>query len=103
MKINIEKKKFLQNLISVNKIPENKLKNMRIIQSILEAVDYGNTNYINFDEFTLEDIRKVSEIIYDTEMLQENEIINNAIKTARAVYTFDQIKGKTYSLDEDFF
>jgi hypothetical protein len=103
MKINIEKKKFLQNLISVNKIPENKLKNIRIIQSILEVVDYGNTNYINFDEFTLEDIRKVSEIIYDTEMLQENEIINNAIKTARAIYNFEHIKGRTYLLDEDFF
>lgn len=103
MKINIEKKKFLQNLTNVNNIPEHDFKNMRIIQSILEVIDYGNTNYINFDEFTLEDVRKVSEIIYDTEMLQENEIINNAIKTARTIYNFEHMKGRTYLLDEDFF
>ncbi|MEQ6359521.1 hypothetical protein V7D15_07390 [Thermoanaerobacter thermohydrosulfuricus] len=106
-----EKDKFINSVSKIPQIPDEILKKMNKMQLILEMLDWGNSSYINFDAFTLDDLYEVRSYLDDLAFSHFSQVntsdkyspAGNAAKTYQTMVLLTNLKSKKFFFDEDFF
>lgn len=102
-----EKDKFINSISKIPQIPNEILKKMNKMQLILEMLDWGNSSYINFDAFTLDDLYEVRSYLDELAFTQvtggKYDPAENAAKTYQTMIMLNNLKSSEFPFDEDFF
>ncbi|NNG66419.1 hypothetical protein [Caldanaerobacter subterraneus] len=103
-----EKDKFINSISKIPQIPDEILKKMNKMQLILEMLDWGNSSYIDFDAFTLDNLYEVWDYLNDLAFSRVNtsdkyDPARNAAKAYQTVVSLINLKSRKFLFDEDFF
>lgn len=103
-----EEDKFINSISKIPQIPDKILKKMNKMQLILEMLDWGNSSYIDFDAFTLDDLYEVWNYLDDLAFSRVNtsdkyDPAGNAAKAYQTMITLKNLKSREFPFDEDFF